>query len=270
MSGAPDANASAPLRVGSHIVRLVEARPLTPHVRGLWFEVVSSSGQRADFRYDAGQYVELHVSTDTDGIVKRAYSLASPPPSDGPAGTFELAVTRVADGPGSEELHRLQVGAEIPMDGPIGLFTRIERHRRDAVARGEPECPALFVGTGTGGAPLRAIIRDELAKRKEASHLALLFGARTERDILWREELNALAHGDPRFTYDVTLSRGSAEWPGRRGYVQTHLRELLTRPELARAHVYICGLSAMVSDVRDVLKRDLGVDRGRVHSERYD
>ena len=35
-------------------------------------------------------------------------------------------------------------------------------------------------------------------------------------------------------------------------------------------HVYVCGLTKMITEVRRTLKEDLGVDRRRVHSERYD
>jgi len=78
----------------------------------------------------------------------------------------------------------------------------------------------------------------------------------------------ALAARHARFRYLPTLSRASEAWTGRRGYVQTHLPAL--RHELGDAHLYVCGLSKMIDDVRAVLKTDLGVDRRFIHTERYD
>jgi NADPH-dependent ferric siderophore reductase len=55
--------------------------------------------------------------------------------------------------------------------------------------------------------------------------------------------------------------------------VQTHVKELwnelATRGE-GPPHAYICGLQRMVAAVREVLKKELGIPRQQVHSERYD
>jgi NAD(P)H-flavin reductase len=104
--------------------------------------------------------------------------------------------------------------------------------------------------------------------------LWLLFGARHEEDVLYREEIEELARAHPNLRYEITLSRPGAGWSGKSGYVQTHLAELLAdlRREAGAAvpHAYICGLDRMVSSVRDHLRNELGLDRKHVHTERYD
>jgi NAD(P)H-flavin reductase len=124
------------------------------------------------------------------------------------------------------------------------------------------------VGTGTGVTPLRAMIHDEL-RRAPASGpaLTLLFGCRTEHDILYRDELEALAAAHPRFAYRYTLSRPEDGYAGLRGYVQGHLAGYCADP---RTHVYVCGLSKMVTEVRRILKEEHAYDRKRIHTERYD
>jgi CDP-4-dehydro-6-deoxyglucose reductase, E3 len=236
--------------------RLVAARPRAPAVRELVFE-------RADgraFSFEPGQWANL-VLPRPGGDVKRAYSIASPP-VDG-ARRFELAVTRVTGGAGSQFLHDLEVGATLRAIGPHGLFTR----------RPDEPAPSLFVGTGTGVTPLRSMIRAALAAGSTAP-LWLLFGARHEADILYREELEALARAHPNVRYEVTLSRPDAAWSGRSGYVQAHLPELVRAlGELAGAEApraYVCGLDRMVSSVKDHLRNELGFERKRVHTERYD
>lgn len=240
-------------------VRLAGARMIAPAVRHLTFERVDG----APFDFAPGQWINL-VLPIAAGEIKRSYSIASPP---GPP-SFELAVTRVEGGPGSGYLHDLPVGATLRAIGPHGLFTR----------PGDDPAPALFVATGTGVAPFRSMLGAAMRASAEVPprgtrHLWLLFGARFEEDILYRDEFEALAAAHPEVRYAVTLSRPGEGWAGRRGYVQLHVAELLAALADASGeppHVHICGLDRMVSTVKDLCRKDLGVDRKRVHVERYD
>ena len=235
-------------------VRLARARMLSPQVRELELERVDG----AVFDFQAGQWVSL-VLPLAEGEARRAYSIASPP--DGRAG-FEVAVTKVDGGPGSTFLHQLPVGGTLRSIGPQGFFTR---------PRNAPH-PSLFVGTGTGVTPLRSMIRDALAAG-ETSPMRLVFGVRYEIDRLYREELEALEAKHPNFRAFYTISRAQPDWTGRTGYVQAHVEALWRELEPAGGappHVYICGLERMVGTVRDLMRKQLGVDRKRVHSERYD
>ena len=101
----------------------------------------------------------------------------------------------------------------------------------------------------------------------------LLLGVRRTADLLYRAELEALAASSPAIHLHFTLSQGESEWTGRRGYVQTHVPELwenLRRLERGEPHLYVCGLERMVSAVRQLVRKEMGVPRERVHSERYD
>jgi ferredoxin-NADP reductase len=236
--------------------RLVSARLLAPAVRELVFE-------RADgrpFGFDPGQWVNL-VLPLPGGEIKRAYSIASAPVPG--ASRFELAVTRVTGGPGSEFLHTLPEGATLRAIGPHGLFTR----------RPDERAPSIFVGTGTGVTPLRSMIRAALAAGAREP-LWLLSGARHEEDVLYRAEIEQLGREHPNVRLEITLSRPETGWEGRRGYVQAHLAEVFAALREAAGgippHAYVCGLDRMVSAVREHLRSDLGFDRKRVHAERYD
>src|SRR6185312_8004095 len=148
--------------------RIAGARMLAPNVRELVLE------REEPLAFEAGQWVSLQLP-----VGKRSYSIASAP--DG-TGRFEIAVTRIEGGAGSMYLHDAAIGTEVSVVGPQGFFTR----PRDQAG------PTLFVGTGTGVTPLRSILRDAIGAG-EPRALWLLFGVRTEADILYRDELDVLA-----------------------------------------------------------------------------
>jgi CDP-4-dehydro-6-deoxyglucose reductase, E3 len=235
-------------------VRLERARLIAPYVRELRFERVDG----APMEFQAGQWVSL-VLPLAEGEARRAYSIASAP--DGTP-RFEVAVTKVDGGTGSCFLHDLPEGATIRAIGPQGFFTR----PTGAIQ------PALFVGTGTGVTPLRSMIHHALAAG-DTSPMVLLFGVRHEEDRLYREELEELTRAHQNLRVEYCLSRCTESWTGRRGYVQTHVESVWRELEskgLGAPHAYICGLERMVGAVRDLLRKQMGVERKQVHSERYD
>ncbi|HJK95677.1 MAG TPA: FAD-dependent oxidoreductase [Polyangiaceae bacterium LLY-WYZ-14_1] len=251
------AAARKPDKAPRRVVQMTEDQALSPLVRQMRFRVMDGS----PLTFVAGQWVNLYLPTPAGEVIERSYSLSSAPDPRRPD-EFEVAVTRVDGGPGSTALHGLPPGAQVEMAGPHGIFTR---------RKGPPDLkahPAVFVGTGTGLSPLRSMLLDELAREPEGPPMTLLFGCRTEEDILWRDELTWLAQALPRFNYEITLSRPSPSWSGRRGYVQHHLQELVAG--LDGAHVYICGLKRMIDEVRSLLKTELGFDRKQIHTERFD
>ena len=235
-------------------IRLVEAVPLAPAVKRFVFEQLTGT----PIEFAAGQYLNLHLPAGEDALT-RSYSLSSSARELG--GRFEFAVTLVDGGVGSTLLHGMEPGTELEADGPWGLFT---------LDRAPAPAPKLFVATGTGLTPIRAMIQDELARGEDGPPLTLLFGCRTPADILWHEEYLSLAARYPRFSYEVTLSRPDSGWTGRSGYVQTHLAELLGGLGAGEPHVFVCGLKRMIDEVRAHLKEEHGLDRKRIHSERFD
>jgi ferredoxin-NADP reductase len=238
--------------------RLVAARPLSPAVRELTFERCDDQ----PFAFDPGQWVNLVLPLPS-GEIKRAYSIASAPALG--SRRFEIAVTHVQGGAGSERLHALREGEVLRAVGPQGLFTRGAREGH----------PSIFIGTGTGVAPLRSMMRAAIAEAA-GEPLWLLFGARHEEDVLYGDEVADLCRAHPGVRHEVTLSQPGPAWGGRRGYVQDHLAELVAAlraalgPDGSPVHAYVCGLDRMVSAVRDRLRHELGFDRRQVHAERYD
>lgn len=227
--------------------RLVRTRDLGTEVRHFLFEAAGSP----PLAYQPGQFVSV-TSAVNGKPVTRAYSIASAPSGD----RFELCLNRVKDGLLSPWMFELAPGDEIQFAGPLGYF----------VPR-EPFRPAVFVATGTGIAPFRAFLQ---APRilTSPTPITLLFGARYEDGLLFRDEFEGLQQSRPGFRFLPTITRPGPGWaPRKTGWVQQHLDEALDgRTDL---DVYICGLKAMVDAVRAELK-GRGFDRKQIVYEKYD
>lgn len=158
----------------------------------------------------------------------------------------------------SNYLCNLEDGTKISFQGPFGDF----------ILR-PPLRNTVFIATGTGIAPFRSMLHWLLAEsdRHQGRQFWLLFGARHEQDIYYREEFERLAADHANFRFLPTLSRAGLEWKGLRGYVQQHLGEIVgMRTDM---HAYICGLDKMVKANRELLK-SLGWDRKSIRYEKYD
>jgi CDP-4-dehydro-6-deoxyglucose reductase len=226
--------------------RLLQFRDLGPEVREFLFDLPGE--ERFDFT--PGQFVSFSGVMGGKKVT-RAYSIASRPGGN----RFELCLNRVREGLMSPWLFELGPGGEIAVKGPFGAF----------VPR-QPARDSVLVATGTGVAPFRSYLQagDLLDQRRRVT---LLFGTRYEEGILYREEFEGLASQNERFTYLPTLTRPGNTWGGRTGRVQQHLDEALGRR--GDIDIYICGLRAMVDEVRERLK-NAGYDRKQILSERFD
>jgi ferredoxin-NADP reductase len=218
------------------------ARPLSDNVRELTLD------PGAGFTFTPGQWVSVKIPTPDGAPLARSYSIASAPRADG---CFDLAVTRVEGGPGSTFLHAMKVGDTVTVGEPVGFFTLPTPVER----------PLLLVATGTGVAPFRAMLQ-AMGATGPGVPVMLLFGVRSARDLLYLDELRGL----PWLRVAPTLSRADDGWTGLRGYVQEHLAAHLGEG----ADAWVCGRSAMIRDVRKVLKESLGLTRERIHTERFD
>jgi ferredoxin-NADP reductase len=134
-------------------------------------------------------------------------------------------------------------------EGPFGAFT-VERRRRSG---------ALLIAGGIGIAPIRALL-EELPAGTD-----LLYRASTEDDVVFRDELDALARTrGARVTY-VLGGRGE---PGpRRVFSPAGLRELV--PDVRVRDVYLCGPRGLTDTARRTL-RQLGVPRGQIHLDPFE
>lgn len=212
------------LPLEDHAAELVDARMLTPTIRGLWL--------RTDrpVPFQAGQYVMLQVP-GVDG--ERAFSIANGPNE----ALIELHIRRVPEGRATGWLHdSLQVGQTLHFTAPSGRF----------FVRKSAELPMIFVAGGSGLSSPKSMVLDLLAEGCTLP-ITLVQGARNEAELYFRELFDDLAAKHPNFRYVPALSDLPADsaWAGARGYAHEALKAQFNGD--FRGHkAYLCGPPPMI------------------------
>jgi CDP-4-dehydro-6-deoxyglucose reductase, E3 len=123
----------------------------------------------------------------------------------------------------------------------------------------ESDRPLVFLATGTGIAPVKAIL-DGLQEVSSRS-VRVYFGVRTADAIHWKPT------GWPRhWEFFPVLSRADQTWAGRTGHVQNAL--LADVPDLSDVDLYACGSDEMIHDARHRLT-GAGLDPRRFFSDAF-
>ncbi|MBK1629293.1 CDP-6-deoxy-delta-3,4-glucoseen reductase [Thiohalocapsa halophila] len=175
----------------------------------------------------AGQYLEFILA---DGR-KRAFSIANAPHDDA---LMELHVRRVPGGEFTDFIFdELKERTVLRIQGPLGSF----------VLREQSDRPMLFIGGGTGFAPIKGLLEHAL-HMGITRPMTLYWGARAERDLYLPELPRRWAQEHPSFRYVPVLSQPDPDWTGRRGYV--HEAVLEDHPDIADYDVYMSGPPVMV------------------------
>jgi len=219
----------------------------TPRARIVRFDLNGHA-----FDYAAGQAVLVGHGDER----KRPYSIASAPADAAEDGRLELLVGVDANGEAGAHLP-LVAGTPIEVEGPLGSFTF-------------PPAPAeqqfVFVGGGTGIAPLRAMLRQAIRPETRALRVGLFYSARTPDEFAFADEFAALAaSGTIEFRQTITRDTNQP-WSGARGRVDRDaLAGLVHSPETL---CFVCGPVAMVDEVPKLLQA-LGVDRERIRIEEW-
>jgi CDP-4-dehydro-6-deoxyglucose reductase len=107
----------------------------------------------------------------------------------------------------------------------------------------------VFVASGTGFAPIKAIIEAAL-KKGVARPMTLYWGARRPKDLYLNELPQRWAAEHAGFRYIPVISEAMPEdgWRGRTGFV--HRAAMADLPDLSGHQVYACGVPVMVNSAR--------------------
>jgi sulfhydrogenase subunit gamma (sulfur reductase) len=121
----------------------------------------------------------------------------------------------------------------------------------------------LLFAAGAAIAPVRALVQDVLAHRADFRRVTLFYGQKRGVDFAYLREHAIWEAGGVKVV--LCPSREGEAWPGVRGRVQEVARSLAFGGSLPGESVaFVCGMTAMVSDVKATLSR-AGIPSRRVH-----
>lgn len=237
------------------IAKVIKIENETANTRRYWMKVPEL--EVVDFK--PGQFVTLDLPIHEKKNKRwRSYSIASWP--DG-SNVFELIIVLLEDGAGTSYLFKeVKVGDEILFRGPVGVFTLPDVLDTDY----------YLICTGTGIAPFRSMLHQIVLQNIPHKNVYLIFGTRTKENLLYYEELKALAENNPGIHYIPVLSREN--WEGAQGYVHEVYKNLINAKTVGNtlppAHFYLCGWKNMIDEAKATITA-LGYDRKEIHQELY-
>lgn len=190
-------------------------------------------------QFQAGQYIEFLLK---DGK-RRSFSMANAPHDDA---LIELHIRHLPGGLFTDRVFAvtepmLKVRDILRFDGAHGSF----------FLRDESEKPIIFVASGTGFAPIKAII-EHILHTGNPRRMALYWGGRRPTDLYLHHLAQAWADRHPeQFSYIPVISEAKPEdnWQGRTGFV--HRAVMQDVPDLSAYQVYACGVPVMVDSARN-------------------
>ena len=188
-------------------------------------------------QYLAGQYVEI-ILRDGD---RREYSMASAPDE---AGAIELHIRHMPGGKFTESIFGdakppVKEKAILRFEGPMGTF----------FLREDTEKPIVMVASGTGFAPIKAIV-EHMIQKDIRRPIALYWGGRRPHDLYMNALCEQWAAEHEHITYIPVVSDALPEdnWQGRTGFV--HSAALADIPDMSGHEVYACGAPIVVDSAR--------------------
>lgn len=245
------------MSVDFHRLTVKDVRRETPDAVSIAFDVPAELSERFSFRQ--GQYLTLEAEVGGERV-RRSYSICSGLDD----GEIRVAVKKVDGGRFSAFANEaLKAGETIDVMVPMGRFT--------VALDPEAERTYLAVAAGSGITPVLSIAKTVLA-RETKSRLILVYGNRTQGDILFREALEDLKDRFlARLSVHHVLSREHGDVDLLNGRIDGDKIAAIAGRAVGIGeidHVFLCGPWGLVDDVRRRLTAE-GLAPERIHAELF-
>ena len=228
--------------------RVVANRPVAER---MW-EVAIEPEKGPAFDFAAGQFVWLNLGHSPFSVTEHPFSISSAP-HERP----RIAFTIKESGDFTNRIGTIAEGTRAYVDGPHGNFSLAGR---------DADRPIVLIAGGVGFAPIMGLLR-HLAAAGHTHPVHLIYGNRAESQILYRDEIMALAD-TLDLTVDLVLSEPPADWAGRTGELSPDILEACLGAADRDALYFVCGPLAMMDSVEAALARR-GVRPANIVSERF-
>jgi NAD(P)H-flavin reductase len=195
-----------------------------------------------DFSFRCGQCAMLSVFGKGESMI----SISSSPLIKDYLQFSVLKMGRV-----TSALHEMQVDDIIGIRGPYGNGFPIEGWKGKNL---------IFIGGGIGLAPIWSVLNTALGRKEEYGELVLIYGARTSKDLVFKEELEELRK---KMTVHLSVDVQEAGWKEFVGFVPQNVLD--KKPSPKNAVTVTCGPPIMIKFVIKALK-DLGFEDGQIYT----
>lgn len=248
----PQARLATDIQVRKLPARVLEMEKLNDDVMRLVLQF--PPGQAVN--YYPGQYLEFILKDNR----RRSYSMANPPQENNqvelhlrhmPGGVFTDYVFGASE-PAMKERAMLRT------EGPLGSF----------FLREESTKPLVFLASGTGFAPIKAIV-EHMQQQGIKREVRFYWGDRRPQDIYMMELAQQWAQQTPNFSFIPVVSEALPEdnWEGRTGFV--HHAVLEDMPDLSGWDVYACGAPIMVESAQKDFVEKNGLDAAAFYADAF-
>lgn len=225
-----------------HPYRVTSVTKETHDIWTLFFE-----GEQPRFR--PGQFMIVQLFKKGKLSEPHPFTLSSSPTRP------NLCVSAKSVGDFTASIRNTKKGDLAFLDGPYGIFSFLNYDSENIV----------FIAGGIGITPFISMLR-YIWDRKLKKNIILIWGNKTEKDILFRKELDEMMGSMPSLKIVYVLSR-QPDWPGENGRVDSVKIKKYVK-DIKNSHIFICGPPGMMYGIEKKI-RDMGVSRKQIHTERF-
>lgn len=248
----PQARLTTDIQVRKLPARVMEMERINDDVMRLTLQL--PPGQ--PLMYYAGQYMEVIMK---DGR-RRSYSMANPPQENN---QIELHIRHMPGGAFTDHVFGLTEPAMkergmLRAEAPFGSF----------FLREESTKPLIFLASGTGFAPIKALV-EHMQQKNIQREIRFYWGGRRPKDIYMMELAQQWEKEIPNFTFVPVVSNALAEdnWTGRTGFVHHAVVEDMN--DLSGWEVYACGAPIMVESAQKDFVEKCGLDAAVFYADAF-
>ncbi len=222
---------------------LIETIPRTSDVMSFRFP------RPAELNYKPGQYMLVTIKVGEKEQMHPLSFSSSPTEKDNIEFTKKFTSSDF-----STALKALKLGDLAKIDAPYGNFTFTGEHAKICLLSG-----------GIGITPFRSICK-YCTDLNVKSDIVLLYGCRTENDVAFKEELEAMQLKTSNIKMVVVLNEASPNWGGHRGFITAELVKQEV-PDCKERVFYACGPPIMVQLMgKVIIELDLPIEQLKVES----
>lgn len=243
---------SAALHPGKQYVTISDIKVWDENCKSFTFVADPTRGTERLAYFKAGAYLSIFL--EIDGMkITRPYSISSSP-KEALEGRYVLTIKRVPGGIGSNYmLDNFKVGDQVAVTGPLGEFVYLPIRDGKTV---------IGVAGGSGITPFHSFAK-AIVDGDEDFNLILLYGSRTERDILFKDDFDALEKASDKVKVVHVLSEEEKD-----GYEHGFVTAELIKKYAPDGDysIFLCGPAGMY-EFLDKQIQTLGLERKWIRHE---